>query len=122
MDTVTLQLDQQLYSKEVLLKTAYSFTDRVYLHLAQDGNGRWLVSWTCKEGCELRPEAFENELIAQELRSGLLEKTAEVRKLILARAFASTVVDTAGAPEAAAPAEAPDDPQDILKGWFDGHD
>ena len=87
-----IKLLKSLYSKEVLLKTAYGLTDRVFLHLDQDEK-YWLVSWEPREGQALNAGELENELIAQSLRADLLKQTADLRKIILARAFASTVLD-----------------------------
>ena len=124
MEMSPMLIDQRLYSKTVLLKTAYCFTDRVYIHLSDDGDGHWLVSWHCKEGYSLVPAEFENELIAQELRNQLLEKTADIRKLILARAFASTVVDTKILPQDSSPTSINNgtESQSILRGWFSDED
>ena len=122
-----IRIDKAIYSKEVLLKTAYSFTDKVYLHLAQDEK-QWIVSWQPKEDQEINSGSFENELIAQELREGLISRTSDVRKLILARAFASTILDeeatSEDTAEQASAQDAPDEGADldILKGWFDQHD
>lgn len=87
-----ITVDKEIYSKEVLLKTAYSLTDKVYFHLSQNTK-EWLVSWVPKAGQSLESGEFENELIAQSLREQLLRDTADIRKIILARAYASTVLD-----------------------------
>ena len=87
-----IRVNKELYSKEVLLKTAYSLTDKVYLHLEQNEK-YWIVSWKPKENNDLNEGEFENELIAQALREKLISQTADIRKIILARAFASTVLD-----------------------------
>ena len=87
-----IRVNKELYSKEVLLKTAYSLTDKVYLHLEQDEKD-WIVSWKPKKSHDLNEGEFENELIAQALREELINQTADIRKIILARAFASTVLD-----------------------------
>lgn len=121
---------KDLYSRDVLLKTAYTFTDRVYLHLAQDEKD-WIVSWKPREGQDLDPGEFENELIAQSLREGLIEETSDLRRIILVRAFASTVMDDRPGDAVHGPAETPAVPErltpvtdeerdSILKGWFDG--
>ena len=126
-----IRVAKDLYSREVLLKTAYSFTDRVYLHLAQDEKD-WIVSWKPREGQDLDAGEFENELIAQSLRENLLKETSTLRQVILARAFASTVMDdrpgdTVSDPSGDMPQlPAEDTPVSdaeraaILRGWFDG--
>lgn len=126
-----IRASKSLYSREVLLKTAYSFTDKVYLHLEQDEKD-WIISWKSKEGQVIDAGEFENELIAQSLREELLQQTMDLRKVILARAFASTVMDnqslddaldqtvgTVVAPENVMPVTEKEK-EAILRGWFDG--
>ena len=56
---------KELYSKDVLMKAAYAFTDDVYVHLDCD-NENYMVSVTSKldESEENIFNKFENELIA----------------------------------------------------------
>ncbi len=118
-------LDNTIYSKEVLLKTAYCFTDKAYLHLSREVN-HWIVEWTDKEDSNISASDFENELIVQQLREELIQKTADIRKLVLARAFASTIIDNSEHEESIGSAEqtAMESSEDerILKGWFDNDD
>ncbi len=70
--TMTLSLDMELYSREVLYAAAYIFLDRAYVLLDRHG-ARFLVHLRGKQALEeaaLRAMAgeFENELLAQELR------------------------------------------------------
>ncbi len=113
-----IQVDKSIYSKDVLLKTAYTFMDRVYIHLGQT-EINWVVSWTNKEGINIKPEEFENELIQQQLRFDLLEQTKDIRKIVLARAYASTIIDKNDSVNEKT--EQSDEP-DILKGWFENND
>ncbi len=120
-----LRVDKSIYSKQVLLKTAYSFSDRAYLHLSQDDHS-WIIQWTDMPDQEVKPEMFENEMLSQQLREELVEKTKDIRTLLLSRAFASSALEIeedAGAADDAA-VELPDsdveeNATDILKGWFD---
>jgi len=117
----TIKLDKAIYSKEVLLKTAYSFTDRAYLHLAQD-DIYWIVRWEPKKGNNLISAEFENELIQQQTRLILEQKTVDLRKIIIARALASTIIDRP-LPENPSVEELDEDEADkILKGWHETHD
>ena len=124
------KLDKALYSKEVFLKTAYTFTETAYVHLSQNDK-HWIVEWNEKEGQNISGGEFENELIAQQLREELLEKTNDIRKILLARAYASTMINEADGEESAEaePEELADqesgnesEAEDILKGWFEQHD
>ena len=122
-----IKVSKEIYSKEVLLKTAYSFTDKAYLHLSQDADC-WIVSWTKMKDLEINPMAFENELIAQQLRYELIDKTKDIRKLLLSRAFASSVMelpaeeslDFANENKAVLfQDDIEENEAEILKGWFD---
>lgn len=121
-----IKVDKAIYSKQVLLKTAYSFSDRAYLHLSQD-NHSWIIQWTDMPDQEVLPDMFENELLTQQLREELLEKTKDIRLLLLSRAFASSAMDINPSDTALTTNEDSDktnideeeDAERILKGWFD---
>lgn len=121
-----IRIDKNIYSKEVLLKTAYSFTDRAYLHLSQDENS-WIITWTNMPNKDVNPELFENEMISQQLRAELVSKTTDIRKLLLARAFASSALEmnvtgkneSEGERTEPIDEETEEDEGKILKGWFD---
>lgn len=111
-----LVFDKALYDKRALLKAAYAFTDRAYLHLAQTEK-EWLVSWEEKSTeLTVSAKAFENELLNQMVRLQVLAETEKIRTLMLARAMASTVIDPAAEPENEGTPECAD--QDILKDWY----
>ena len=117
---MTIHVDKALYCREVLLKTAYTFTSQVYLHLSQS-DSEWIISWTPKANSDVDPAEFENELISQQLRFLLLEKTSDIRKLILARAFASTVIDNS-AVRIDSNEFTDANNADILKDWYENDD
>lgn len=118
-----LRFVKTIYDKQTLLKTAFLFTDRAYLHLDQDEKC-WLVSWKEKDENNIAPEAFENEMIEQLLHAQLLQSTADIRKLVLARAFASTIMDTEDAmdTDTCTTEKDADQEKNILQGWFDRGD
>ena len=115
-----LLLSKSLYTKLSLLKTAYSFTGRAYLHLSQD-NESWIVEWKNKND-DILPDEFENELIQQQLRLEILDKTADIRKLLLARALASTVLESPKDAKASSSASVDSHTDDILESWFQHDD
>lgn len=93
MNTVK-KYSRELYEKEVILKAAYAFTDCAFIHL--DVNTKdYLVSMTAKndEPEEQLLKEFENELIAQETRRLVAEKTKNIREIIVARALSSTIIN-----------------------------
>lgn len=85
---------REIYTKEVLLKSAYAFTDECYIHLdVEDDN--YTVVLVGKDGTEQETFylRFENELVAQETRRIVTEKTKNIREMIVARSLSSTIVN-----------------------------
>ena len=107
---------KSLYSKMALLKSAYSYTDKAYIHL-DSVDDYYVVSLTIKEGQRITYEDFENEMIAQSLRDEIYEKTKDIRKLTVARALASTIVCEHSEMETVGDESI--DINDVLKSWFD---
>ena len=110
-----LVLDKTIYHKNALLKASYSFIDRVYIHLSQTDKN-WTISWENRPGENVNPAEFENELIEQELRYQLLTDSSELRKILLARAMASTIIEKQMSNETKSiPSK---DDSSILESWF----
>lgn len=89
---------KELYTKEVVMKAAFAFTDEMFVHIDADDKN-YLVSLTVKksakgEDIEEIYARFENELIAQETRLIVAERTKHIREMVVARALSSTVVNT----------------------------
>lgn len=87
--------NQELYSRQALLKAAFHFTDEYYIYLDMDDQ-YYIVKIEKKDGS--KPEdhlfgLFTNEILNQATRESILEKTEDIRKMILGRAFASTVIE-----------------------------
>ena len=120
------RVDKRIYSKQVLLKTAYGFTDKAYLHLSQDDQS-WIIQWTNMPDHDVKPEMFENELLSQQLREELIEKTKDIRTLLLSRAFASSSLEIESLDTEqqgdntidVSNNEEDENAAAILKGWFD---
>ncbi len=84
--------NKDLYSKTALIKSAYSFTDKAYVHI--DANEKeYIVDLIEKDGQSVDLNEFENEMLFQMARQKINEQTKDIRKLIVARAMASTVID-----------------------------
>lgn len=86
---------KELYRKEAVLKAAYAFTDEMFIHIDVDKE-YYIVTLTAKgEIIEEEMYAkFENEIIAQETRVLVAEKTKHIREMIVARSLSSTIVNT----------------------------
>ena len=117
-----MKLKKSIYGKQALLKAAYAFTDSAYVHIDQNET-EWLVSIESKTGhSDSIEKDFENEIIAQELRYKLLEEKEELRKIILARAMASTAIidDSDDGGDAAEEAGTNhENVEQILHSWFE---
>lgn len=114
-----LKFSKEMYNKNALLKTAYSFTDKAYIHLDVDEQ-YYLVKITSKsEDICISENDFINEMLAQTVRLVINKKTRNVRELILARALSSTLIEDT--------IENNDhdedfDIEDILKDWFEKYE
>lgn len=91
---IRFKVNKNLYSRLVLLKAAYSFTDRYFIHLDMD-KASYIIEITSKKTAteENLKQIFNNELLVQATRAAISEKTAHIRELILGRAFASTIIE-----------------------------
>jgi His-Xaa-Ser system protein HxsD len=90
-ETIELEVDPTVYSVDALLRAAYKFTDRVYVHIGppREGGGRAVLLTARRETDPLAAliGEFMNELIDQELRVRLDAEFAAARTLIVAEAF-----------------------------------
>ena len=114
-----MKFSKELYPKVVLLKAAYNFTDRAYIHLDAD-DIYYYVELTEKDGETVSEQDFENEMLAQSVRHEIYLQTKTIRELLLARAMATTVITDRELTEEQEP-EAEEDnflESDILKDWF----
>ncbi|MBR0406275.1 MAG: His-Xaa-Ser system protein HxsD [Eggerthellaceae bacterium] len=89
-----MRFSKELYPKIALLKSAYSFTDRAYVHLDADDE-YYYVELNAKDGqSAIGADDFANEMIAQCVRHEVYQQTKTLRELLVARAMASTVIQT----------------------------
>ncbi len=112
---------KEIYDKDALLKAAYVYTDKAYIHIDADKES-YIVDINMKEnaeGEEIQLESFQNEILAQMVRRDIHEKTKSIRELILARAFSSTLISEVPSYQ---PEEGTVDIDDILKDWFEKYE
>lgn len=109
--------NKSLYSKAALLKAAYHFTDRFYVYLDMDDTN-YTIELTAKDGVDDRlvQEEFSNEILGQSTREEILRQTSNVRKLILGRAFGSTIIDADPRETTDAPTTGQTD--EIFRDWY----
>lgn len=118
-----LKYSRELYSKIALIKAAYNFTDRAYLHLDADKD-YYYVSISAKMGHdEISDNEFENEILAQSARHEIYLQTKNIRELMLARAVATSVVSPKYEEiESDTETENEFSEDEILKDWFDANE
>lgn len=112
------QFNRELYSKTALLKAAYNYTDKAFLHLDADDR-YYYVYLEMKSGADpISEKAFTNEMLAQSVRHEVYLQTKNIRELMLARAMATTIVDEKEVQEKldCSPDKYSED--EILKDWF----
>lgn len=115
-----LKYNRELYSKTALIKAAYNFTDRAYLHLDADEKYFYVSFCEKQEGTEITSEDFENEILTQSARHEIYKQTKNIRELMLARAVATSVVaDCDERVENVSETENEFSEEEILKDWFD---
>jgi len=120
---VILRFSTELYPKSALVKAAYHFTPDAYVHLDIDEKN-YLVELSPKGNLPLPPgleKQFINEILAQTVRHHVSTQTGHLRELIMARAFASTIIE----PSAECPIQGKEsDPslEEILVDWFELND
>ena len=118
---------KELYSKKALLKAAYHFTDNYYIYLGVEDNS-FFVDFSTKDDSSIDSDAlqnqFKNEILAQVIHQSISTETSDLRKLLVARALSSTMVDE----EEDIPDNAPENMSEeslnelsaIAKDWYDG--
>ena len=90
---VLAEVDLGVYSLSALLRVAYRFTDRCYLHLQRKSEHIVEVRFRAKTQeipIENLAEEFCNELLDQSLREIVGRESEPVRNLILAHALSRT--------------------------------
>lgn len=118
---------KELYSKEALLKAAYHFTDNYYIYLGVEGNS-FFVDFSSRDDSPIDSDKlqnlFKNEILAQVIHQSISNETSDLRKLLVARALSSTMVDE----EESTPNNEPETMSEeslnelsaIAKDWYDG--
>ena len=119
-----LNFSADLYPREVIIKAAYAFTDKYYIHLDMNNNS-YIVSaipkeYTSNSWIEFEND-FNNEIIGQLTHFIVSEKTSKIRQLLMGRAFASSLVvkkDDFPIYDSSYTASA----ENILKDWFENNE
>lgn len=120
MNTSVLRFKQELYPKEAVMKAAYRFLDRSYIHVDVQQN-EYIIEIVDKghDNSSVTPYEFENELLAQAVRYQVYNETHTIREILMARAMSSTITGTHTALNDSQLNGYENDLDDILTDWFD---
>lgn len=118
-ETIEFSFSSKIYSKEAVLMTVSEFSYSFDFHLSYE-NDEFKISCIPLGNIVITNRMFERKLIENSIRCNILSKTQDVRKLILARAFASTIIDL-GENNAEFEQEEWNE-NEILKDWFSNSD
>ena len=124
MKQYTERYNASVYSREIILKAAYAFIDKYYIHIDKQGND-YLVFINAKDGDGDAniAELFENELISASIRIQVFQQTHVIRELLLGRAMASTMImesdDEGNVLEMKEESSQNSELKSILEDWFD---
>ncbi len=123
MKIIELKFKQELYPKEAVMKAAYHFIDRCYIHVDVI-DGEYVIEIIKKKESEedLTEYEFENELLAQAVRYQVYSQTHTIREILMARAMSSTITGSGTEYEKASCPENLDSLENILEDWFEKND
>lgn len=108
---------KEMYTKNALLRTAYKFTDEYYVHLSADERNYSVDLLSKTDGAHLTYSDFQNELLSQTVRENLFNETKDLRTLMMARAFSSSVIDISD--DTSSKIVAVDEENSIMEDWFE---
>ncbi|MSS01626.1 His-Xaa-Ser system protein HxsD [Floccifex porci] len=112
-----IRFRKELYSKVALIKAAYNFSDKAYIHLDADESYYYVRLETKLDGKEISENEFINEMLSQSIRHEVYLQTKDIRELLLARAMSTSLVAKENVlNESVVPEAFSED--EILKDWF----
>lgn len=87
-----LKFSKELYPKVALIKAAYNFTDKAFIHLDADKKYYYVTLEAKPNSEDITEGDFVNEMLCQSVRHEVYSQTKNIRELLLARAMATSVV------------------------------
>lgn len=115
-----LKFKKELYPKEAVMKAAYHFIDKSYIHV-DFSDGDYIIEIISKS--ENKDDSialeFENELLAQAVRYQVYTQTHTIREILMARAMSSTMTGSNSELEQVASPEGTENLESILTDWFE---
>lgn len=117
-----LKYNRELYSKIALLKAAYFFTDKSYVHLDADDKYYYVQLAPKSDEQAVTEGEFTNEMLAQSVRHEIYLQTKNIRELLLARAMSTSLITGKNVVTDDFKAKEQFSEDQILKDWFDNQD
>lgn len=116
-----ITFSKEIYNKEAIIKAAYMYTDKAYVHIDVD-EGNFIINIESKESGQdaIDEKEFMNEVLSQIARQIVRKDTQNIRELMLARAFSSTVISKYD--DDCSENEEEVDIDDILMDWFEKYE
>jgi His-Xaa-Ser system protein HxsD len=122
---VSIQVDEKVFPRDVVVAAAYIFIDRCYIRLERALRGRVLARIKGKKKLSRNQlvnlaDEFENELLHQLIRRQVAERTDGLREVIVGRALFSAEPESGAEAAQAEPQEDMDyldDPLGIAIPW-----
>lgn len=113
-----IKFKKELYPKIALIKAAYNFIDKAYVHLDADEIYYYVSVERKTQESEIDEKSFINEMLAQSVRHEVYKETKNIRELLMARAMATSLVTDENMIEEN---EVSDEfsENEILKDWFE---
>ena len=115
-----IKVKSSLYPKEAVMKAAYHFLDRCYIHM-DFADGEYVISLSSKtnEIDDHITYEFENELLSQTVRYQVYQQTHMLREILMARAMSSTITGSNTVLNSAELPDQVDNLENILMDWFE---
>ena len=115
-----LKFKKELYPKEAVMKAAYHFIDKSYIHVDYS-DGDFIIEIIRKNDNNDDSIAleFENELLAQAVRYQVYTQTHTIREILMARAMSSTITGSDSELKQAPSYKNADSLESILTDWFE---
>ena len=111
------QFNRELYPRIALLKAAYNYTDKAFVHLDADDKFYYVELEMKSAAGNVSEKEFTNEMLAQAVRHEVYRQTKNIRELMLARAMATTIMADTDSEHSDVEIDEYTE-SEILKDWF----
>lgn len=120
VEKTVIKYKEKLYPREAVMKAAYHFIDRSYIHV-DACDDEYVIEITAKGNHDAAAMAleFENEMLAQAVRYQVYLQTHTIREILMARAMSSTITGSNTELEKDKLPDSIENLDSILMDWFE---